>query len=53
MKRAPQFCSKSMSPYLMSNNFTLDLSDLIEEIKKAREKKEVQKRYEEMSVDDL
>lgn len=42
-----------MSPYLMANNFTLDLSDLIEEIKQVNADKEVVKRYERMETQDL
>ena len=37
-KRAPQFSSRSMSPYLLANSFNFDVTEILLEVKAAREK---------------
>ena len=36
-KRAPQFASKSQSPYLLANSFNFDVTEILAEVKAARD----------------
>lgn len=46
MKRCPQLCSKSTSPFLMANSFNFDVSDTLMEIKERRWARNTRKYYE-------
>ncbi len=37
-RRAPQASSRSLSPYLLANSFNVDVTEILLEVKEAREK---------------
>lgn len=37
-RRAPQSMSRSLSPYLLANSFNIDVTEILIEVKEAREK---------------
>ena len=52
-KRAPQFSSRSMSPYLLANSFNFDVTEILLEVKAAREKQIQEEAYLKMTVKEL
>lgn len=52
-KRQPQFMSKSMSPYLLANSFSFDVTEIMKEVKEFREKQLTIEKYSQMSRKDL
>lgn len=52
-RRAPQHASKSMSPYLMANNFSFDMTTIMGGLVKLKKEKELQKEYESLNIRDL
>lgn len=53
LKRCPQLCSKSTSPFLMANSFNFDVSDTLMEIKERRWQRNMRKFYEDYDFNDL
>lgn len=53
LKRAPQLCSRSTSPYLMANTFNFDVSDIMLEIKKKRDNRVFSKKYQGMTQEEI
>ena len=52
-KRAPQFSSRSMSPYLLANSFNFDVTEILLEVKAAREKQLQEEVYSKMTNQEL
>ena len=52
-KRAPQFSSRSMSPYLLANSFNFDVTEILMEVKAAREQQIKEEIYSKMTNSEL
>ena len=52
-RRSPQASSNSTSPYLMSNCFNLDVTEIFEEVKAAKTKKDLETQYAAMDFRQL
>lgn len=51
--RAPQFSSRSMSPYLLANSFNFDVTEILQEVKAARERQLLEQKYADMTAKEL
>ena len=49
-QRAPQASSKSMSPYLLANSFNFDVTEIMKEVKAAREKQMIYDKYDALNL---
>ena len=52
-KRAPQFASRSQSPYLLANSFNFDVTEILAEVKKAKDQDNLKAKLESLSKYDL